>query len=90
MHEVLLHKDAQKVLRKAQKKIKIKAQECLEYMMASGIKDLPFPIDVLKGSFKKYRYFEIKLDKDFRLIVRQQGDSFHVRAAGTHNQLRTG
>ena len=90
MYEIRIHKQAQKVLQKAQKKIKTKASRALEHMVEFGLNNFPYQIDTLKGEFQKYRYFEIKIDKDFRLIFRHEGNTFHIRAAGTHNQIGTG
>ena len=90
MYEINIHKQAGKVLKKAQRKIKNKAYEALSHMMKYGLTDFPFKVDTLKGKFQKYQYFEIKIDKDFRIIFRQEGQTFFIRSAGTHNQLGTG
>ncbi|MBU0668381.1 hypothetical protein KJ951_01985 [Patescibacteria group bacterium] len=68
----------------------MKFLECADHLAKFGTVDLPFPIDTLKGKFKKFKYFEIKLDKDFRLILRKENDFYYIRTAGTHNQLGTG
>lgn len=90
MYQVYLHKDAQKVLKKAQKSLKLKAIYCLQHLEQYGLENIIFKIDTLKGEFKKHKYFEIKLTGDFRLIVRRQNRAFYIRYAGTHNQLGTG
>ena len=90
MYKISIHKQAKKVLQKAQSKIKNKTFTALEHMMENGLTDFPFRIDKLKGKFRKYQYFEIKIDKDFRVVFRLEGQTFYIRAAGTHNQLRTG
>lgn len=90
MFDVCYHNDARKSLDKTQKRIRNKAFRCMRHLMSNGLKNLPFPIATLKGEFKKLHYFEIKLDKDFRLILRKQNGNFYIRHAGTHNQLGTG
>lgn len=90
INEITFHKDALKVLRKTQKKIQDKTIRCIKSLEKSGFQNLPFPIEPLKGEFKKYKYYEIKIDYDFRLVVRQAAGSFYIRYAGTHNQLGTG
>jgi len=58
--------------------------------MTSGTYGCPFPIKPLKGRFRKFNYYEAKIDKDYRIIFRREGDTFYIRAAGTHNELKTG
>lgn len=86
--EINIHKDAQKQLRKAPSKIKKKADKLVGHIIAKGLKNFPFPIKPLKGKFKVYH--EILLDDDYRIIYRIENNSFFIRYAGTHNQLKTG
>jgi hypothetical protein len=58
--------------------------------MESDNKGYPYPVKPLKGGFKKLKYLEARIDKDFRIIFRRESDGYYVRYAGTHNQLRTG
>jgi mRNA-degrading endonuclease YafQ of YafQ-DinJ toxin-antitoxin module len=90
MHEVYLHKDARKALKKAQNKIKKKALLCINHLMVRGLDEFPFPIGILQGEFRKFRYLEAKIDNDYRIIFRTEGAKFYVRYAGTHNSLGTG
>lgn len=70
--------------------MQVKINECLLYFIYHGTFDSPFPIKPLKGHFRKFNYYEAIIDKDYRIIFRREGDTFFIRAAGTHNQLRTG
>ena len=90
MYEIYIHKQAQKVIQKAQTRIKLKTKKALEHLIQNGTNNFPFKIDILKGEFQKYQYFEIKIDKDFRIFCRLENKTFFIRAAGTHNQLHTG
>jgi len=44
----------------------------------------------LHGDFKKFKYYEAKIDKDYRIIFRIENNNLYIRAAGTHNALGTG
>ena len=90
MYDLHLHKDAQKAIRKFPKPIRVKVFGALEILRNSGIKDFPFPIRLLQGKFRKFRYFEIKIAKDYRIIYRKEGDEFFIRHIGIHNSLGTG
>jgi mRNA-degrading endonuclease YafQ of YafQ-DinJ toxin-antitoxin module len=90
MYEVYLHRDARKALQKAQKRIKKKAVLCVNHLILKGLEEFPFQIDTLKGNFKKYKYFEAKIDQDYRIIFRREESGFYIRDAGTHNSLGTG
>lgn len=90
MYELQIHRDAEKSFKKSPKRIKEKILECLEYLTKNGTKNLRFPIAPLKGKFKKYSYYEIKIDKDYRIIFRREKDIFFIRKSGTHNSLHTG
>lgn len=85
-----LHKEAQKNLQKTPKHIREKAFECIIYLRDHGMKDCPFPIDSLKGKYKKFKYYEAKIHKDYRIFFRFDKDTLYIRRAGTHNQLGTG
>jgi mRNA-degrading endonuclease YafQ of YafQ-DinJ toxin-antitoxin module len=88
--QVHIHRDAKKALLKAPTKIKKKVARLVEHLINSGTKSVPFPIATLKGEFKKNKYLEAKIDKDYRIIFRKENDSYFIRAAGTHNSLHTG
>lgn len=90
MYELHIHKHARKYLQKTPKRIKEKAVECIMYLKNHGTKDCPYPIDTLKGEFSKFKYFEAKIDKDYRIIFRIEGECVYIRTAGTHNKLGTG
>jgi len=90
MYELQIHRDAEKSFKKSPKQIEEKIFECLKHLTQKGTKDLRFKIAPLKGKFKKYNYFEIKIDKDYRIIFRRENDTFFIRKAGTHNSLCTG
>lgn len=90
MYDLHLHKSAVKSLQKAPIKIRKKAFAFLEHLRESGTQSPPCTIKPLQGSYKKYKYLEALIDKDYRIIFRREGDAFFVREAGTHNQLGTG
>ena len=92
MFQLKIHKDAQKVLKKTPLRIKKKAFVCLSYFMHKGIDNIPYPIKKLQGDFRKFEYFEVKIDKDYRIIYRfdRFNETFYIRYAGTHNALGTG
>jgi len=90
MYTLHIHKDAEKALKKSPQHIKEKSFECLQVLMASGLKDFPYQVDTLKGKYKKFKYMEIKISGDYRLIFRQEENQFFIRYAGTHNSLGTG
>lgn len=85
-----VHKAVLKATRKAPIKIKIRANNCIEHIQKFGLTDLPFRMKPLQGRFKKGNYWEILIDKDYRLIFRVEEDTVFVRHAGTHNDLGTG
>ena len=85
-----IHKAAAKNLKRSPLKIRKKAFDCIVHLRDIGSLHCPYPIEALKGQFKKHRYFEAKIDKDYRIIYRIEGDTLFVRYAGTHNQLGTG
>lgn len=90
MFTLHLHKDAQKELRKAPKHIRKKTLVCFEHFIENGTTNFPYPIDTLKGEFKKFKYLEIKMNKDYRIIFRIDDKNIFIRYAGTHNRLGTG
>lgn len=90
MYKLQIHKDAEKSLKKAQKRIREKAFKCIIHLRDKGTLESPFPIAPLHGDFKKYRYYEIKIDKDYRIFFRTAKNYLYIRAAGTHNALRIG
>lgn len=90
MPKLHLHKDAQKALQKAQKRTQKKAFLCLQYLKNQGPYGLPYPLKMMQGQYRKFRYIEAKIDKDYRIIFRVEGDDIYVRYAGTHNALGTG
>jgi mRNA-degrading endonuclease YafQ of YafQ-DinJ toxin-antitoxin module len=90
MYKLQIHKDAQKALSKAQIRTREKAFTCIKHLRDKGTLNSPFPIAPLKGDFKKYKYFEAKIQKDYRIIFRTESDTLYIRAAGTHNMLGTG
>ncbi len=61
MNKVYFHQNAEKVLKKTQRKIQVKAFQAIDHLRRFGSQDLPFPIDTLKGKFKRFHYFEIKI-----------------------------
>lgn len=85
-----LHKQAAKNLKRAPNHIAEKAFRCVLHLRDHGMRNCPFPIEPLKGEYKKFQYFEAKIHKDFRIFFRYEDDVLHVRHAGTHNQLGTG
>ena len=90
MVNVHIHKAAKKALQKAPRRIREKVFTCISHLMRCGVRDLPFPIKPLQGHYKKYKYFEILIDKDYRIFFRQEGEDIFIRYAGTHNALGTG
>jgi len=90
MFTLKVHRDAEKELAKAPERIRKKALLFLRHLLKNGSHESPFPIKPLQGSFKKSKYLEAKIDKDYRIIFRQENTAFYVRYAGTHNRLGTG
>ncbi len=90
MFELEIHKHAEKAFKKAPLRIKEKVLICLSHLREEGLNGLPYPIKPLQGLFRKYNYFEIKIDKDYRVIFRFEANVFCIRDAGTHNGLGTG
>lgn len=90
MYKLQIHKDAEKALKKAQKRIREKAFTCIVHLRDNGTPSSPFPITPLQGDFKKYKYYEAKIQKDYRIFFRIEADTLYIRAAGTHNALGTG
>jgi len=90
MYKLQIHKDATKALNKTQKRIREKAFTCIVHLRDNGTLDSPFPIAQLQGSFKKYKYYEAKIHKDYRVFFRIGDDTLYIRSAGTHNALGTG
>lgn len=90
MYKLQIHKDAEKALKKAQKRIREKAFVCIVYLRDKGTLKSPFPIAPLHGDFKKYKYYEAKIHKDYRIFFRIENNTLYIRAAGTHNALGTG
>jgi len=89
MYKVQMHKRAQKNLKKAPEYIKRNASTFVSYLTGE-IKECPFPIKQLQGKYKKYKYREVLIGKDYRIFFRIEGDTCYIRHAGTHNQLGTG
>lgn len=90
MYTLHLHKDAEKALKKSPRKIRKKALICFEHLIKNGTMNFPYHIDTLKGEFKKFKYLEAKIDKDYRIVFRVEDNEIFIRYAGTHNQLGTG
>ncbi|MFA6435679.1 MAG: hypothetical protein WCW30_00880 [Candidatus Gracilibacteria bacterium] len=90
MYALYIHKDAEKSLQKAQKRIRQKAFNCISCLRDKGTVGSPFPVAPLHGDFKKFKYYEDKIDKDYRIIFRIENNGLYIRAAGTHNALGTG
>ncbi|MCF7917972.1 hypothetical protein K9L27_03170 [Candidatus Gracilibacteria bacterium] len=90
MYTLHIHKDAQKAFDKFPLKIREKVFDCLRHITENGLHRLPYPIDTLKGKYKKFKYLEVKIAKDYRIILRQEGCDIFIRYAGTHNALGTG
>lgn len=90
MFELKIHKSAQKAFQKAPKRIQEKIFICLKHFGQKGLEKPPYPIKTLQGRFKKYKYLEVKIDKDYRIIFRLKDNTFYIRSAGTHNTLGTG
>ena len=89
MYEIRIYKHAQKSLKKSPEKIKKRAFLCLSHLRKEGTKNFPYPLAALKN-YKKYKYIEAKIDKDYRIIFRFEDKIIFVRYAGTHNALGTG
>ncbi|MBU0766722.1 hypothetical protein KKF55_02980 [Patescibacteria group bacterium] len=90
MYTLKIHRDAEKELAKSPQHIKKKALRFFEHLMKNGIQNPPYPLKPLKGKFKKSKFWETIIDKDYRIIFRKENDIFLVRYAGTHNKLGTG
>ena len=90
MYDLHIHKNATKYLQKTPKRIREKAFECILHLKKHGTENCPYPIRILQGKFKKFEYFETKIDKDYRIIFRTEADKLYIRSAGTHNKLGTG
>jgi len=90
MYELEVSKEAKKAFNKAQFRVQTRINDCLAYLIDFGTYGSPYPIKPLKGRFQKFNYYEAKIDKDYRIIFRREGDTFYIRAAGTHNDLKTG
>lgn len=90
MYKLQIHKDAEKALKKTQIKIREKAFTCIVHLKNKGTFGSPFPIAPLQGNFKKHKYYEAKIHKDYRIFFRIENDNLYIRAAGTHNALGTG
>lgn len=87
MAEVDIHKDAQKMLQKAPKKIKKKFLEFLEYVLEDRMDECRFEVLPMKGKYKVY--LEVKIDYDYRILFREADGCYFIRYAGTHNDLGT-
>jgi mRNA-degrading endonuclease YafQ of YafQ-DinJ toxin-antitoxin module len=90
MYDLNIHKDAEKEFKKTQKRILKKCYEFLMLLTEEGFEQKKFRIKKLEGEFKKFSYFEAIIDKDYRIIFRQESNCFYIRMAGTHNKLGTG
>ena len=89
-YEIRLHRAAQKALHKAPERIQKKAVTFIKHLTKHGTRNPPFPVKPLHGKFKKYKYLEAKIEDDYRIFFRREGNVFFVRQAGTHNSLGTG
>ena len=89
MYKLSVHKHAQKALKKAPIRIRKKAFLCLNHLRKSGTADFPHPLAVLEN-YKNFRYIEVKIDKDYRIVFRIDEGVIYIRYAGTHNALGTG
>lgn len=89
MYKLQIHKHVQKALKKAPVKIRERAFVCLNHLRENGTRDSPYPLAVLRGH-KRFKYIEVKIDKDYRIVFRIEGEVIYVRYAGTHNALGTG
>ena len=90
MYKLKIHRDVEKQIAKAPLPIRKKAFAFLKHIRKNGSKDCSFSIKPLQGEFKRSKFFEVKIAKDYRIIFRKDGDTFYVRWAGTHNRLDTG
>ena len=90
MYKLKIHHDAEKELGKAPKRIRKKAFIFLNHLMNFGTQDIQIPIKTLGGKYKKSRFLEAKIDKDYRIFFRKESNTFYIRFAGTHNKLGTG
>lgn len=88
MYRLELHKDAQKALAKAPRKIQEKFLQLAEYLQENGTHNSPFTVVPMKGKYKIY--LEAKIASDYRIIFRLEEQTFFIRYAGTHNSLGTG
>jgi len=89
MYELRIHKHAQKALKKAPARIKERAFVCLNHLRQNGTRDFPYALAVLVD-YKKFKYVEAKIDKDYRIVFRFENEVIYIRYAGTHNSLGTG
>ena len=90
MHNLRIHKNAEKSLRKAPKHVREKSYRFLRHLQRNGTQDAPCRIKSLHGPFRKHKYLEAIIDKDYRIIFRKENGAFFIRMAGTHNELGTG
>lgn len=86
--EVFLHKEAQKSLARADKKIKKRFLKLYECIISNNLYECNFEVQKMKGKYGIYK--EVKIDKDYRVVLREGGQVCYIRHAGTHNYLKTG
>lgn len=86
--ELGIHKHASKKLQKAPAKIQQKFIEFVEDFLQKGSGFPRFPITKMKGKYSLYK--EAKIDKDYRVVFREEKSILYIRYAGTHNELGTG
>lgn len=90
MFEVHVHRVAQKSLNKAPEHIQQKATRLVAHLIQHGTTNAPFRIKALHGPFRKHKFLEAIINKDYRIIFRRENDVFLIRLAGTHNELHAG
>ena len=90
MYELKIHRDAEKSMLRASERIREKSYRFLQHLRRAGTQDAPCRIKALHGPFRKYKFLEAIIDEDYRIIFRRERGTFHVRLAGTHNELHTG
>lgn len=90
MFRLQIHKDAEKAMQKAPERIREKAFRFLQHLRNEGTTNAPCRIKALHGPFRKHKFLEAIIDKDYRIFFRREDDTFYVRLAGTHNELHTG
>lgn len=88
MYRLQIHKDAQKALAKAPRKTQEKFLQLAQHLSHKGTVDCPYAVNPMKGKYQIYR--EVKIESDYRIVLRIEENTIYIRYAGTHNSLGTG